>query len=1048
MPVPAASDDWRTLIDGLTLGATGSTGPSRAGRAASSDAGAGESAPPRAPLALQFELRHRLTPRPGQWQGPKDEPATRPEAVDRLAVRPVTQSARGAWVKQGLTWQNIAYQGEAGGYDPAQARWFAQFALLKGGNPGVYNPYGSAWITLDEYESPLLWALLAEAGRLGIALAGSDAIPTVHLAGEATIGFDARRAAGASVDDALRLAPVSTFDGEGGPLVATRAIGQHGLYRFDFDRGRLELGRIHPPLTAAQRDLLASPRELVVPGAELDEFERVGFHALAAAVPIASADGSFEPPPHPAPVLVLDVRYEPGDVVRLAWRWQWADGGIDEATMPGPGESSHDDDLLARVADLLGWVPFEAVILRGIDAARFVAERLGEFERLAELRREAFRIEVRGERPDYRELLDPPELRVTAVDAPKTDWLELGYMLTVGGRPVPFMPLFRALVKGQKRLLLVDKSYLSLELPVFDELRELIAEAEGLEEWEAGLRLPREQALTLYADFEDAADASPEARAWRDLVAGLEPGQAPPVAQPESIALPLRPYQLEGFRWLAQLWAHGLGGVLADDMGLGKTAQTLALVAHAVSVGRVAPDEGGRVSRPGAGSRYAPSSLLDQREASPFLVVAPTSVASNWVREAARFAPGLRVAAVTATERGGRRSIADAAAGADLVVTTYAVLRLEARAFAALEWGGLVLDEAQFVKNPKTRVHEAARGIRSPFKLALTGTPIENHLGELWAILRIVAPGLFPSRRAFDERFRRPIEDDGNTERLELLRRRVRPLMLRRTKELVAPELPEKQQQVLAVELTPEHRRLYDVTLQRERQKLLDLVKDDSGRFILYRSLTLLRMLALDPALIDPAHEGIGSAKLDALVEQLDDVLAEGHQALVFSQFTSFLGRAAARLEQEGVPVALLDGSTPTARRDAEVARFRSGEASVFLISLKAGGFGLNLVEADYVFLLDPWWNPASEEQAIDRAHRLGQSKQVMVYRLVAEGTIEEKVMQLKAKKGELVAGVLAGRTAAGAGDDAAESGAADLADADFGDASFSVEELRSLLER
>jgi SNF2 family DNA or RNA helicase len=531
-------------------------------------------------------------------------------------------------------------------------------------------------------------------------------------------------------------------------------------------------------------------------------------------------------------------------------------------------------------------------------------------------------------------------------------------------------------------------------------------------------------------------------------VAGLEPGQAPPVEQPATFALPLRHYQLDGFRWLAQLWSHRLGGVLADDMGLGKTAQTLALVAHAVEQSAVR-------AMPGAGR--------------PFLVVAPTSVASNWVREAARFAPGLRVAAVTATERSGRHRIADAAASADLVVTTYAVLRLEARAFAALEWGGLVLDEAQFVKNPKTRVHEAARAIRAPFKLALTGTPIENHLGELWSILRIVAPGLFPSRRAFDERFRRPIEDDGNTARLELLRRRVRPLMLRRTKELVAPELPEKQQQVLTVGLSPEHRRLYDVTLQRERQKLLDLVKDDSGRFILYRSLTLLRMLALDPALIDPVHDRVGSAKLDALVEQLDDVLAEGHQALVFSQFTSFLDRARSRLEAAGVATALLDGSTPTARRDAEIARFRSGEASVFLISLKAGGFGLNLVEADYVFLLDPWWNPASEEQAIDRAHRLGQSKQVMVYRLVAEGTIEEKVMQLKAKKGALVAGVLEGRGRAGggggaggggdagegsgAGEDASAEAAAvgaagaDLRDADFADASFSVEELRGLLD-
>lgn len=388
-------------------------------------------------------------------------------------------------------------------------------------------------------------------------------------------------------------------------------------------------------------------------------------------------------------------------------------------------------------------------------------------------------------------------------------------------------------------------------------------------------------------------------------------------------------------------------------------------------------------------------------------MVAPTSVASNWASEAARFTPGLRVATVTATEANGTTSIADAAAHADLVVTTYAVLRLEAAAFAALEWGGLVLDEAQFVKNPATKVHEAARGIRAPFRLAVTGTPMENNLGELWALFHIVAPGLFPSGRAFAERYRRPIEQERNADRLATLRRRIRPLMLRRTKELVAPELPPKQEQVLRVELGARHRRLYDTFLQRERRKLFGLIDDlDRNRFIVFRSLTLLRMLSLDASLIDPErYASMPSAKLDALFEQLDDVLAEGHRALVFSQFTSFLGRAAARLDAAGVSYAHLDGSTT--RRDEVIERFRSGEASVFLISLKAGGFGLNLTEADYVFLLDPWWNPASEAQAVDRAHRIGQAKTVMVYRIVAADTIEEKVMELKARKGELIASIV-----------------------------------------
>ena len=980
-------------------------------------------AAPERQLALQFELRHRLERRRGEWQGPRDEPARRAASVDRLAVRPVTTGARGDWIKAGLTWQNIGYQASAGGFDPAQSRWFAQFALLKGTTPGVYNAYGSEWITLDEFESPLLWALLAEAGRLGIALVGSDAAPDVAVRDAASILLDA------SVDGGgdLELVPTVGFGGVAHrPAEHVRPIAAHGVYRFDFDAASVELAPLAAPLTSAERALLERPGPVHVPADELPEFLGGHFHALARTLTVTSSDESFTPPPAPPATLVLDARFEPGDVLRLAWTWAHADGrtsAVEASVAASADDPELDDDLLARVADELGWVPLDAVILRGIDAAQFTVERMPRLERLAA--HAALRIDITGERPDYREATEPPVLTVTTVESQKRDWFDLGVIVTVDGKKVPFMPLFRALAKGATKLLLVDKSYLSLDHPLLAPLRELLEEAGTLAEWETGVLPIHRSQTSLWADFEDLADVSEPALAWRATIAGLEHGAVEELPPPAGLALPLRPYQLAGFRWLAFLWRHGLGGILADDMGLGKTAQTLALVAHA----RAGSSRSGAArssSSAAAGDAYrdadahrdASASGLETRPASPgaprpprrpFLVVAPTSVASNWVSEAARFTPGLRVASVTTTEAKRTGSIADAAAGADLVVTTYAVLRLEADAFAALEWGGLVLDEAQFVKNPATKVHAAARGIRASFRLAVTGTPVENNLSELWALVNIVAPGLFPSRRAFDERYRRPIEDDRNPERLARLRRRIRPLMLRRTKELVAPELPAKQEQVLHVELHPRHRRLYDTMLQRERQKLLGLIDDlDRNRFIVYRSLTLLRMLAVDATLIDEErYAGIASAKLDALFEQLDDVLAEGHRALVFSQFTSFLGRAAARLDAAGVPYAYLDGSTPARRRDEVIARFRGGEASVFLISLKAGGFGLNLTEADYVFLLDPWWNPASEAQAIDRAHRIGQEKQVMVYRLVAAGTIEEKVMALKARKAELVASIL-----------------------------------------
>ncbi|WP_168209181.1 DEAD/DEAH box helicase [Agromyces intestinalis] len=997
--MPSEADaDWRAELAAI---AAAGQAPSRASEATNtSDA---------TPLGLQFELRHRVARRPGHWQGPSDEPATRAATVDRLGVRPVQQGARGTWIKGTLTWQNVAYLGASKGFDPEQARWFGQFALLKGASPTVFTGYSSEWLTLDEYESPVLWAMLAEARRLGIALVGSDVTPRVSAHTSGTVALDA-------VDDleGFRLTPTVVFGGVGHPVAGVRAIGDHGMYRADFDAGVLELAPVDGGLGAAQRALLgrdgtrtASNGAVRVPSPELPTFLRRELPRLARAVPVVSLDGSFTPPDPEPPDLVLRVRFERGDAARLDWRWQHADGRSDPvddeletsetSEASGAPEASVLDgdalDVLARVRDELDGLPLGAIVLRGDDVAWLADRAMPRIEAI-----ERVRAEVHGERPEYRELTEAPELRVSTVESRQRDWFDLGVMVTVQGRSIPFMPLFRALARGQKRLLLVDKTYLSLEQPVFEPLRELIEEAGTLAEWQTGVRIHRSQ-VGLWADFEDLADVAEPAVAWRNLVAGLAAaphatGAATPVDPPAGLVLPLRPYQLDGFRWLAARWANGVGAVLADDMGLGKTVQTLALVAHAVA-------SAGRSSARGRGG--------------PFLVVAPTSVASNWVAEAERFTPGLRVASVTATERRRAKSappLADLAREADLVITTYAVLRLEADAFAAIEWGGLVLDEAQFVKNAATKVHDAARRIRASFVLAVTGTPIENDLSELWSILRLVAPGLFPSRRAFDERYRRPIELDGNAQRRERLRRRIRPLLLRRTKEQVAPELPEKQEQVLTVELAPKHRRLYDATLQRERQKLLGLVADDFDRqrFIVYRSLTLLRMLALDAALIDPeAHEGMPSAKLDALFEQLDDVLAEGHRALVFSQFTSFLARAAARLDAAGVPYAYLDGSTPVKRRDAEIARFRAGEASVFLISLKAGGFGLNLAEADYVFLLDPWWNPASEAQAVDRAHRIGQTRRVNVYRLVAAGTIEEKVMALKAKKGELVASVLDG---------------------------------------
>lgn len=294
-----------------------------------------------------------------------------------------------------------------------------------------------------------------------------------------------------------------------------------------------------------------------------------------------------------------------------------------------------------------------------------------------------------------------------------------------------------------------------------------------------------------------------------------------------------------------------------------------------------------------------------------------------------------------------------------------------------------------------------------PFTLAVTGTPLENSLMDLWALLSIVAPGLFPSPQRFTELFRRPIESGQAPELLATLRRRIRPLMLRRTKEFVARDLPPKVELVLEVSLNPQHRRVYQTRLQRERQRVLGMLDDvNRNRIAILRSLTVLRQLSLDVSLVDDSLAGkVRSSKIDALIETLGEVLAEGHRALVFSQFTGFLKLVRARLDAEGIGHVYLDGRTRN--RPARIAEFTDGDAPVFLISLKAGGAGLTLIEADYVFVLDPWWNPATEAQAVDRTHRIGQDKTVMVYRLVAEGTIEEKVVALQERKRDLFARVV-----------------------------------------
>ena len=664
---------------------------------------------------------------------------------------------------------------------------------------------------------------------------------------------------------------------------------------------------------------------------------------------------------------------------------------------------------------------------------------------LPKLRRvSAVQVRFIGTPPQFVEATDAL-IEITVSEGNSRDWFGLGIAVKVNNWTVPFAQIFEALDRGADRILLGNGTYFSLRRPEFKTLRTLIAEARELDDAGGELRINRHQA-GLFSELESLAASvhttarwDAQVRSLLELVEGLEdaeesaekdsektsdkgtqdsPGPQKTsrrvIAQrpvPTGLQATLRPYQVEGFQWLSFLYEQRLGGILADDMGLGKTVQALALLAHAIEEHRAASE---RTTK--RGESVEPFA--------PFLVVAPTSVIANWAAEAERFLPEAKVVTITETTAG-KTPLAERIAGAHLVLTSYTLLRMDEDAYTGYArtlgravdeftgelsapegWGALLLDEAQFVKNTGTRAWSIARAMPARTKIAMTGTPIENNLMELWALLAIVADGLFPSARAFRDLYARPAESGEDPAHAAAtaarLRRRIRPIMLRRTKELVAAELPAKNDTRVNLPLAPGHRRIYDTHLQRERQKVLGLLEDmDKNRFTIFQSLTLLRRLALDAALIDPeAYAGVSSVKRDYLVQQLPDLLEKGHRVLVFSQFTGYLKSISARLAKEGIGHLYLDGST---RNRAEVIEaFTSGQEPVFLISLKAGGFGLNLTEADHVFIMDPWWNPAAEQQAVDRIHRIGQDKEVHVYRLVAEGTIEEKVMQLKESKAAL----------------------------------------------
>jgi len=975
-------------------------------------------------LAIELSLVRQPEQRASAYPGSRHLPGGRNTAPEpsrmRLQARIVQTGRNGGWIAGNLSWSRIDYMTIRDEYPASHVRLLHELYAIYRAGTNPYHDYGYGYngyghdlknIDLAACESRQLWNLLDEAASIGLSLVYPRKVGQIPAPGAAKLCLDVT-----TDGSTLLVAPIISPSAESlhglnpQALVPLRFVGSagHGVVYTDRsqaalgERARFLLARLSKPVPPQLQRLALAGEHFSVPESDRASFTLRYYPRLARMATMTSSDGSFTAPELRDPTLVLHADYADGHDVRLTWEWAYEVAGqVLRVPLHGAPDGVRDREAERRVLDGITLPPtLSPDRLAGSDRAGSSAWRLSGLDTMWFTTQAlpllsgqpGLSVEVTGTPANYREASDSLRIGLSTQERDgDPDWFDLGITITADGRDVPFADVFVALASGQSHLLLPDGAYFSLDKPELASLKALIEEARALTDRPGdALRISRFQA-GLWEELAGLGVISGQARAWQRQVEGLVSTEAIPKADPPAtIQAQLRPYQLEGFQWLAFLWEHQLGGILADDMGLGKTLQTLTLISHAKQ-------------RTGAGEESGPAVMPGKR---PFLIVAPTSVLPNWAAEAARFTPDLKV--VTLGDTLGRRGqeLSEVIAGADAVVTSYTLLRLDFDAYGSAEWAGLFMDEAQYVKNHQSKAYQCARTLPAPFKVAITGTPMENNLTELWSLLSITAPGLFPNPDRFREYYAKPIEKGGNSELLGQLRRRIKPLIKRRTKEQVAADLPEKQEQVLDVDLHPRHRKLYQTHLQRERQKVLGLLGDmDRNRFTILRSLTLLRQLSLHAGLVDAEHSDIPSAKIDALVEQVLDVAGGGHRALVFSQFTRFLRIAQQKLEAAGVATCYLDGATTN--RAAVLDEFKTGTAPAFLISLKAGGFGLNLTEADYVFLLDPWWNPATEAQAVDRAHRIGQTKNVMVYRLISAETIEEKVMALKARKAELFSSVI-----------------------------------------
>ncbi|WP_395783100.1 DEAD/DEAH box helicase [Aquirufa sp.] len=576
-----------------------------------------------------------------------------------------------------------------------------------------------------------------------------------------------------------------------------------------------------------------------------------------------------------------------------------------------------------------------------------------------------FTVHFKGDGSAPRYFLGKPEISIRIGE--KFDWFDIQAIISFGQFQIPFLKIRQLILQKKKEFHLPDGSIAIIPDNWFHDYQDLFYFSET-RPGDDGVYL-RRQHFQLIQEWEnqDLVKTSLKTKTLNDLK--LETKEFP---IPKNFKGTLRPYQLEGYRWMRTRQVAGLGACLADDMGLGKTVQTLCLL----------------------------QSLKEQGETLPTLLVMPTSLLYNWEMEAKKFTPQLRVMVYSGPQR---EKLQAQIGKVDLILCSFGMVRSDIDWFEKQSFSYVILDESQAIKNPLANITKAVQKLNAKFRLVMTGTPLENSTMDLWSQMNFVNTGLLGTQRYFKDSFQIPIEKKADGDQKKRLYFLIKPYLLRREKRQVAADLPEKMESITYCAMSEEQERLYDKTKSFYRDILLKQIKDEGlqkSRFSVLQGLTKLRQLANHPALCEEGFTG-ESGKMEAVLEKLETVLEQHHKVLIFSQFVQHLGLIRRALDERGIAYAYLDGSTSD--RMGQVESFQKDDGqSVFLISLKAGGVGLNLTAADYVFLLDPWWNPAAEAQAIDRAHRIGQKKTVFTYKFISKETVEEKILSLQQRKLDL----------------------------------------------